>query len=83
MSETTYTPYQASRIVNTRLQEEEIDYQIPPQMMYNYTSGRIRKGQKPLIPSTVTEDGKVRVEREGLMKWLDQYVAKKKATVKS
>ena len=68
------TPYGAARLVNQRLVTEGIKV-IPPQMMYNYTTGQLRKGKKPLIGFT-PETG---VNREALATWLETYVAKKTA----
>jgi hypothetical protein len=72
------TAYKAAQVVNAALAEAGLDSTIPAQMMYNYTTARLRKGQKPLIP-TITVDGKVFIEAEGFAKWLGTYISKKVA----
>lgn len=67
-----YTPYAAAKIVNGALEEAGLDKRIPPQMMYNYTSARLRAGKNPLIATDA--DGKI--TEEGLRTWLVKYLAK-------
>jgi hypothetical protein len=71
------TPYAAAKIVNAALAEAGLDKQVPPQMMYNYTSSRISKGKKPLI--ACTPEGKI--TPEGLQEWLTKYLTKQLALV--
>jgi hypothetical protein len=68
------TPYAASQIVNVVLAENEIA-PIPPQMMYNYTTARVRAGKVPLIP--IDENNKI--ETSDLEAWTTKYVEKKMA----
>jgi hypothetical protein len=75
---TTVTPYAAANIVNAALEEAELDVRIPPQMMYNYTSARLRKGKNPFIKTTLV-DNKPQVDVEDLARWTEAYVAKKLA----
>jgi hypothetical protein len=72
------TPYQAHKVVNAALAEAGLDTRIPPQMMYNYTSGRINKGKAPLIETTTVAD-QVRIVPKALAAWTKQYVANKVA----
>lgn len=59
------TPYKAAKLVNLALKENGIDKEIPPQMMYNYTSkGFIKKN----ADGTVNE--------ESFAKWLQKYLEK-------
>lgn len=71
------SPYKAHQLINDRLVKEGIidpktskQKVIPPQMMYNYTMGRIRKNQVPLIP--VTSKGRILIV--DLNKWMDKYI---------
>jgi hypothetical protein len=76
------TAFAAAKIVNAALIEAGLTKQIPPQMVYNYTTARVRKGQKPLIPTVqVKVDGKdtTHVQVEGLTAWIKRYVAKQVA----
>lgn len=68
------TPYAASQIVNVVLAENDIA-PIPPQMMYNYTTARVRAGKVPLIP--IGEDNKI--DTSDLEVWVTKYVEKKMA----
>ncbi len=70
-----FTPYAAAKVVNAALAEAGLSKQIPPQMMYNYTTARVRAGKAPFI--ALNEDGKI--EPEALAEWLDKYVAKQLA----
>jgi hypothetical protein len=72
---TAITAYAAAELTNKALEEAGVDKRIPAQMIYNYTTARVRKDKKPLIP-TVEVDGKVRVEVKGFTKWLQEYVQK-------
>jgi metal-dependent amidase/aminoacylase/carboxypeptidase family protein len=75
---TTLSAYEVAKLANLALTEAGVERQIPPQMVYNYTSGRINKGKAPLIP-TVEVEGKVRVTEEAARTWVTQYVAKQVA----
>jgi len=72
------TPWGAHLLVNAVLRAEGIK-EIPPQMMYNYTSSKYNKGEKPLIKFT-PEDG---VDRDALEAWLNRYVAKKQTAAQA
>ena len=65
------TPYEAAKLVNAALKEAGVAKPIPPQMMYNYTSLRVRAGRKPAI--AWTEKGGV--DPEALATWTAKYVA--------
>ncbi len=65
------TPYAAAKIVNEVLRANDLP-EIRPQMMYNYTTGRLNKGKTPLI-----ECDRNGVTRDGLEKWIQTYVTKK------
>lgn len=69
------TPYGASKIVNEVLRNHNLP-SIPPQMVYNYTTSRIRQGKNPFIPTTM-KDGQVLIKVEDLHTWIEKYVAKK------
>lgn len=69
---TSVTPYAAAKIVNAALAEAGLTKAIPPQMMYNYTTGRLNKGKVPYIP--VDADGKITVA--DLQVWLTAYLGK-------
>jgi hypothetical protein len=71
------TPYAAHKLVNQALEAANVTKRIPPQMMYNYTSGRLSKGKEPFI----TFDPKNGVDRESLTQWIEKYVAKQVASV--
>jgi hypothetical protein len=76
MSEnTTLSPYAAAKLVNAALKDAGVDASIPPQMMYNYTTARVRAGKAPFIAWT-PEKG---VDRKSLEEWTKAYVAKKLA----
>lgn len=66
------TPYAAHLIVNAALKAAGTDKVIPPQMMYNYTTGRLNKGKSPLIEC----DSDNRVTEAGLETWLAKYLVK-------
>jgi hypothetical protein len=66
------TPYGAAKLVNAALEEAGVDKVIPPQMMYNYTMGRLNKGKEPFIGFEPTKG----VDRESLAEWIEKYVAK-------
>jgi len=79
MSENTvFTPWAAAKVVNARLVEAGLTSKIPPQMMYNYTTGRLNAGKAPLIAYT-TEGG---MDREAFATWCDAYIAKKVAAAR-
>lgn len=66
------TPYAAAKVANAALAAAGVDKVLPPQMFYNYTSARIRKGKAPFIP--VDAEGRITVE--GLQGWLAKYLVK-------
>ena len=66
------TPYAAWKIANAAILEAGLKG-IPSQMLYNYTSGKLNKGERPLIAFT-HEGG---VDREDLQRWLKAYLTKK------
>jgi len=70
-----FTQYSAASVVNGILEDLGIDKVLPPQMFYNYTSGQINKGKKPMIP-VVTVDGKVRITNDDLFVWVEKYLNK-------
>jgi hypothetical protein len=72
MTQVTYTPYGAAKVVNAVLVEVGIDKVLPPQMFYNYTSARVREGKKPFI--AVGADG--RITESALNEWLATYLQK-------
>ena len=78
---TMLSPYQAAKLINAVLAEANLP-SIPPQMMYNYTTARIKAGKATLI-GTVVVDGKVYVTEQGLNEWLAKYLAKKGVEVKA
>lgn len=69
-------PYQAAKVTNAVLTQVGLPT-IPPQMLYNYTTARIRKGKKPLIEVTVI-DGQAFIEPDVLRTWITKYVLKKR-----
>ena len=71
---TTITPYAAHLLVNAALREAGVAKVIPPQMMYNYTTGRLNKNKLPLIACV---DG--RITTDGLATWLAKYLVKQGA----
>ena len=72
---TTVTPYAAAKLVNLALADAGLDKKIPPQMMYNYTLGRVNAGKDPFIK--VDSHGKIAVE--DLAEWIAVYVGKQVA----
>lgn len=84
------TPYKAARFVNAALTKAGLEKQLPPQMFYNYTTGRINKGKAPLIEVEAVETTNTRGERitqhqikaEALNTWLEGYLAKQVAAAK-
>jgi hypothetical protein len=68
------TGYAAAKIVNAVLTEAGLPA-IPPQMVYNYTTARLRAGKAPLIAC----DAEGRIDTEALEAWVTKYVAKKVA----
>jgi hypothetical protein len=66
----TITAYGAAKVVNAALKEAGFDKVIPPQMMYNYTTARVRKGKKPYI--AMDEQGRILVD--DLKRWLTKYL---------
>ena len=74
------TAYAAANLVNKALEESGIDKRIPPQMIYNYTTARVRKNKTPLIPIVQVED-KVFVEVKGFGEWLQKYLEKNRTSV--
>jgi hypothetical protein len=77
-----FTPYKAAKIVNAALEAAEVDKQIPPQMMYNYTTARVNKGKTPLI-ECVTINGQTLITEAGLTKWLEAYMIKQGVVVEA
>jgi hypothetical protein len=71
------TPYAAHKIVNQALKQAGLTKVIPPQMMYNYTSGRINKGKTPYIEC----DKQGLVLLTSLESWLEGYLIKQGAKV--
>jgi hypothetical protein len=69
---TSLSPYQAAKVVNAALEAAEVDKRIPPQMMYNYTTARLRAGKAPFIECNA--EGKI--EPEALETWLAKYLVK-------
>jgi len=69
------TPYAAARLVNQALLDAGVVKTLPPQMFYNYTTARVRKGQKPLI-NTIVVDGKILIDTLALAAWTQKYVRK-------
>jgi hypothetical protein len=78
----TFTPYGASVVANKVLKDRGIEKVLPPQMFYNYTTGRARKGKNTLIP-TVEVEGQLRITEAGLTEWLEKYIARKQAATTS
>jgi len=72
------SPYAASKVVNVVLEENSIA-PIPPQMMYNYTTARVRAGKVPLIP--INADNKI--ELADLEAWVTKYVTKKLSNIEA
>lgn len=77
------TGFQFHKIVNARLEKDGImtldkktnkmvQKRIPPQMIYNYTTGRINKGKTPFIP--LNDHGFIDM-KVGL-EWLEKYLTK-------
>lgn len=67
-----FTPYGAAKFVNQVLSEAGLP-NIPPQMMYNYTTGRLNKKKAPLIKC----DANGTIALEDLLEWLAKYLEKK------
>jgi hypothetical protein len=65
------SPYQAAKVVNGWLAADGVEKVLPPQMFYNYTTARIKKGKTPMIPVT---EGKI--STEDLRGWYVKYLAK-------
>lgn len=70
------TPYKAAQVLNSVLVELEIDFEIRPQMIYNYCG-------KSYIKAGKTADGKWDVAEEDLFDWFKKYVEKKYKVVYS
>lgn len=70
-TEKAFTCYGASTFVNELLKAKGFSKTIRPQMLYNYTTARVNKGEKPFIPIT---DGLIK--KEDLEAWLDKYIAR-------
>lgn len=68
------SPYAAAKLVNVKLTKAGIK-NIPPQMMYNYTTARLNANKEPLIKYTL-EGG---VDVKSLDEWTAKYIAKKLA----
>jgi hypothetical protein len=69
------TPYEAHTIANNAFDAAGVK-RVRSQMLYNYTSGKLNKGEKPLIRFT-REAG---VDADDLQRWIKSYIAKKIAT---
>lgn len=66
--------YQCAKLVNSWLSEEGLDKVIPSQMIYNYTSGQLKKGKTPMIVCHKDpETNKVTVTLEDLKVWYTKY----------
>jgi hypothetical protein len=80
--EGTVSVYAAARRVNGWLKErgakkaDGTPKELPPQMFYNYTTARIRKGQNPAMAVVTSEDGKHYIEDAVLGEWFEAYYAK-------
>jgi len=70
------TPYACAQLANAQLVAVGLP-PIPPQMMYNYTSAKLRAGKKPLIAFDPAKG----VERVAFEGWLARYLVKKGVTV--
>lgn len=73
------TTYQALKRINRALREAGLDKQIPYQMVYNYTTARLRAGTKPMIKAhrkTVGDKDVTYIEVTDLEEWLVRYVRK-------
>jgi hypothetical protein len=66
MTETTITPYQASKIANAKLAELGVEKVLPPQMFYTY----VKKGY------IGDEKGATRTTEQATLIWLQKYVNK-------
>ena len=81
------TAFATARLVNEGLKEAGLDVSIPPQMVYNYTTGRIAKGKAPLIEvvtiATQDDEGnvteQVRIDEKVAKRWAREYVTKRVA----
>jgi hypothetical protein len=62
------TPYAAAKVVNAALAEADLEKVIPPQMMYTYA--------KKNYVDSIEVDGKKRITKAGLDKWLVGYINK-------
>jgi hypothetical protein len=65
-----YSPYALTSVVNEVLRSCGIEKQLPPQMMYQYTSDK-----KRYIPTVVVE-GRRYVTRDEAIAWTEKYVLK-------
>jgi hypothetical protein len=70
------TPYGAAKLINTQLSADGFDKVLPAQMFYNYTSALLKKNKRPMIPSTLNEDGSVEITTEDLATWYQKYTTK-------
>jgi hypothetical protein len=71
------TPYKAAKIVNEELTKLGLK-NIPPQMMYNYTTARVNTGKKAII----TYNEKTgEVDADALKVWMVKYIEKRTAPV--
>ena len=71
------TAYEAAKRATAALKAAGVEGEVRPQMMYNYTTAKLRAGKKPLIASTL-EDG---VSVEAFDVWVATYVGKKVAAL--
>jgi hypothetical protein len=81
------TPFQLAALVNGAFEAQQSSLRIPPQMMYNYTTSRINKGQAPYIavhpftlnPGAENERVSHRILKTDAEAFVASYVAKKLA----
>lgn len=77
--EQSWTTHQATRLVNRALAEAGLDKAIPPQMLYNYTTARLRAGTKPMIVSRrerVGDKDVTLIDDSDLRAWMATYIPK-------
>ena len=77
MSENTkgMTPYAAAKVVNAALTEAGLK-EVPPQMLYNYTSARVNAGKEPFIKYDKKTNT---VDEVDLQRWMKTYIEKRNA----
>lgn len=67
MSNTTIKPYTAAKRATEALKAVGIDYTVRTQMMYNYTTAKLRAGERTIIKCS--EEG---IDVEDFERWLHQ-----------